>query len=234
MTDDDAVAEHAARFDEMAGDYDESAGENEVYRACVALTVEAAAPGPDDTVLDVGAGTGAVGLALAADAGRVLLRDPSEGMLAEAEEKVAERSLGNVEVGRGTFRDPAVGDAEVDVVVSNFAMHHLDDDAKRAAVGTLAALGPRRIVLGDIMFFGETDAEAPFYDPAVDSPSTVGLLADAFTDAGYALTAVEYVHDAAGVLVAERLPDGSGGAGATGDDGTEEDGSGTGERPAGE
>jgi SAM-dependent methyltransferase len=154
-------------------------------------------------VLDVGAGTGAVGLRLATDADRVLLRDPSEGMLAEAGEKAAECSLENVEIGRGTFRDPGIGSADADVIVSNFAMHHLDDDAKRAAIGTLADLGPRRIVLGDIMFFGVTDAEAPFYDPAVDSPATVGLLADAFTDAGYALTAVEYVHAVAGVLVAE-------------------------------
>jgi SAM-dependent methyltransferase len=203
MTADDEVADHAARFDEMATEYDESAGENAAYRACRALTVEAAAPGSADAVLDVGAGTGAVGLRLAADADRVALRDPSEGMLAEAEEKTVERSLENVEIGRGTFRDPGVESADADVIVSNFAMHHLDDDAKRAAIGTLVDLGPRRIVLGDIMFFGATDAEAPFYDPAVDSPATVGLLADAFTDAGYALTAVEYVHDVAGVLVAE-------------------------------
>jgi len=33
----------------------------------------------------------------------------------------------------------------------------------------------------------------------------VGVLADAFTDAGYALTGVEMVHDQVGVLVADRL-----------------------------
>jgi hypothetical protein len=33
----------------------------------------------------------------------------------------------------------------------------------------------------------------------------VGHLADALTDAGFALTAVERVHDQVGVLVAERV-----------------------------
>jgi hypothetical protein len=38
----------------------------------------------------------------------------------------------------------------------------------------------------------------------VDDPSTVGVLANAFTDAGFVLTAVERVHEQVGVLVAER------------------------------
>ncbi len=56
------------------------------------------------------------------------------------------------------------------------------------------------------MFFGEPDSDAPFYSPEVDDPATVGVLADAFTDAGFSLTAVERVHDQVGVLVAERSP----------------------------
>jgi hypothetical protein len=55
------------------------------------------------------------------------------------------------------------------------------------------------------MFFGEPDPEEPFYSPDVDDPATVGLLADAFTDAGFALTAVEMVHDQVGVLVADEV-----------------------------
>ncbi|PSP71361.1 SAM-dependent methyltransferase, partial [Halobacteriales archaeon QH_9_66_26] len=42
------------------------------------------------------------------------------------------------------------------------------------------------------------------YSPEVDDPATVGTLADALTDAGFSLTAVERVHDQVGVLVAER------------------------------
>jgi SAM-dependent methyltransferase len=154
-------------------------------------------------VLDLGTGTGAIALALAPRAKRVVGRDISEGMLERATEKARERGIENVEFSYGEFRDPHV-DGEVDVVTSNFALHHLSDEEKREAVEVIAALGPRRLVLGDVMFFGEADPDEPFYSPAVDDPATVGTLADIFTDCGFALTAVERVHDQVGVLVGER------------------------------
>jgi SAM-dependent methyltransferase len=194
--------EHAARFDEYAPDYDDSQDSPE-YRACVSLVVEHARPHADDTVLDLGCGTGAIGLALADDAGRVVGRDISEGMLERAREKAAERGIETVDFGEGSFREPNVGES-VDIVVSNFAMHHLSDDEKREAVDVVTDLGARRFVLGDVMFFGEPDPDEPFYSPEVDDPATVGTLADALTDAGFALTAVEPVHEQVGVLVAER------------------------------
>jgi len=201
-----SLEEHAARFDERATEYDDS--KSEEYKAAVSLTVAHAAPRPDDVVLDLGTGTGAVALPLAERADRVIGRDISEGMLAEAREKAADRGL-DVAFGRGRFRDPDVG-ADVDVVTSNFAMHHLSDDEKREAVAVVADLDPRRVVLGDVMFFGDPDPAAPFYSPDVDDPATVGTLVEAFTDAGLAVTAVERVHDQVGVLVAERVdrPDG--------------------------
>jgi len=55
------------------------------------------------------------------------------------------------------------------------------------------------------MLFADADPDDPFYTPDVDDPATVGALADMFTDAGFALTAVERVHDQVGVLVGERV-----------------------------
>lgn len=208
---DHSPADHAARFDQKAPEYDSS--KSDEYKAAVSVVVEHAAPDPDDVVLDLGTGTGAIALALAADAGRVVGRDISEGMLQEARQKAADRGLENVRFGEGRFREPRVGEATpgaegVDIVTSNFAMHHLSDDGKRDAIDVIAALTPRRVVLGDVMFFGEPDPEEPFYSPDVDDPATVGMLADAFTDADFALTAVERVHDQVGVLVAERVETG--------------------------
>jgi len=209
--------EHAARFDDVAAEYDDE--KTPEYNECVALVLEHADVTGEETVLDLGCGTGAIALGLADDAGEVVGRDISEGMLEQARGKAADRGLEHVAFGEGRFREPN-HDGGVDVVTSNFAMHHLSDDEKREAVDVVADLEPRRIVLGDVMLFGRgahgapeasgdepraPNPEEPFYSPEVDDPATVGVLADAFTDAGYALTAVEPVHDQVGVLVADRL-----------------------------
>ncbi|GAA0680516.1 class I SAM-dependent methyltransferase [Natronoarchaeum mannanilyticum] len=196
-----SLEDHAARFDEKAAEYDDS--KSEEYRACAELVIRHAAPEADDVVLDLATGTGAIGLAIAENAEFVVGRDISEGMLDQAREKAAERGIENIAFGEGRFRDPGV-DRDVDVVVSNFAMHHLSDAEKRESIETIAELEPDRFVLGDVMLFGEADPSEPFYSPEVDDPATVGVLADALTDAGFALTAVEQVHEQVGVLVAER------------------------------
>ncbi|RZH67480.1 class I SAM-dependent methyltransferase [Natrinema altunense] len=196
-----SLDEHAARFDEQASEYDDS--KSEEYNACANLVIEHAAPGADDIVLDLATGTGAIALALAPDAKRVVGRDISDGMLAEAKRKADDEGLENLAFDTGRFREPAY-DGPVDIVTSNFAMHHLSDAEKREAIAVIGDLEPRTFVLGDVMFFGEPDPDEPFYSPEVDDPATVGMLADAFTDAGFSLTAVERVHDQVGVLVAER------------------------------
>jgi SAM-dependent methyltransferase len=213
------LEEHASRFDDIAGEYDDSQNDTEEYRASVSLVIDHAVGearsasespsgrrprglSPEDTVADLGTGTGAIALSLADDAGEVVGRDISEGMMEQAREKAAEKGLDNVEFGEGRFREPNV--EEADVVVSNFAMHHLSDEEKVEAIEAIAEIGPRKFVLGDVMFFGEPNPDEPFYSPEVDDPSTVGHLADALTDAGFALTAVEKVHEQVGVLVAER------------------------------
>lgn len=200
------VEEHAARFDDHAAQYDEQQQGKE-YRACVSLVLEHADPDPSDVVVDLGTGTGAIGLSLAGAADRVVGRDISEGMMDKAREKAAEYGIENVEFEHGTFREPEY-DGPVDIVVSNFALHHLNETEKRETIETIAGLAPQKFVLGDVMFFGIPDPEGPYYDPEVDDPSTVGVLADALTDAGFSLTAVERIHEQVGVLVAERAVEG--------------------------
>lgn len=196
------VEEFAEAYDEWAPEYDDE-NDFEERRALETLVVEHASPGPEDTVVDLGTGTGAIALALAEDAGTVIGRDVSEGMLRRAREKASARDVENVEFGSGRFREPNV--AAADIVVTNLALHHLGDDEKREAIGTIAALEPRRIVFGEAMYFGERSPEDPLFNPDNVYPSTVGHLVAALTDAGYAVTAVEKVHEEAGVLVAERF-----------------------------
>lgn len=201
-----SLDEHADRFSEHAADYDDEQNST-AYRDCADLVVGHANPGDEDIVLDLGTGTGAIALPLAETAAFVAGRDISEGMLSEARSKADERGLDDADFDEGRFRAPNV-ERDVDMVTSNFAMHHLSDEEKREAIDVIADLEPRTFVLGDVMFFGEPNPEDPFYSPEVDDPATVGTLADAFTDAGFALTAVERVHEQVGVLVGERVPDG--------------------------
>ena len=197
------VEELAARFSEKADIYDES--KSDEYHACANLVIAYADPAPDDVVLDLGAGTGAISLALAPDAERILARDISDGMMQKGRRKAETAGISNVEFAYGEFRDPEIdADQRVDIVTSNFALHHLGDDEKREAIRVMADTGARRIVLGDVAFFEEPDPGVPFYNPDVDDPATVGTLVEAFTAVGFAVTAVERVHDQVAVIVAER------------------------------
>ncbi|KPN30947.1 arsenite S-adenosylmethyltransferase [Halolamina pelagica] len=197
-----SIDDHAERFSAVAEEYDEQQDSDE-YAACASMVIDAADPGPEETVLDLGTGTGAIALALAGDAGTVIGRDISEGMLAEARRKAEAAGHENVSFGEGRFREPNV-DTEVDVVVSNFAMHHLADDEKRAAIEAIAALAPRRFVLGDVMLSAPIPEGEEQYAPEVDDPAAVGVLVEALTDAGFTVSDVTLVSDQYGVLVADR------------------------------
>lgn len=195
-----SIDEHAARFDELASEYDDN--NTPEYKETVQTIVKYANPAPDETVLDLGCGTGAIALAVADTAEKVIGRDISHGMLEEAKKRAESMGYSNVSFGEGRFRSPEY-DGPVDLVVSNFAMHHLADTEKAEAISVIAEYTPRRFVLGDLMFFGEPDPDAPFYDPEVDDPATVGMLVDELTSAGFIITDVEQIHPQVGVLVAD-------------------------------
>ena len=199
------IEQHAARFDDMATGYDD--GDRPIYAACASRVIEAASPTESDRVLDLGTGTGAIAITLATDAIEVIGRDISVEMLAKAKEKAVDQGIKNVEFGIGRFREPQYA-GDVDIVTSNYALHHLDDAAKRDAITRIATFEPKRFVLGDLVFFDIPDHTDLDYDPAVDDPASVGMLTESLTDAGFEISKVERMSDQAGVIVAREPREG--------------------------
>lgn len=146
-------------FDERARDWDtperyERASEvAAAIRAHVALAATMRA-------IDVGAGTGLLGLALAPDVGEMVLAEPSAGMLEVVREKLAAGGPRNVHAIRFDLTtDPAPGPA-FDLVVSLLVLHHVADTALAlAAIHALFKPGGQ-LALADL------DAEdGSFHDP---------------------------------------------------------------------
>src|SRR5260221_4390370 len=151
-----------ATFDERASEWDTP---DRVERAgVVAAAVRAAVPLTEDMrAIEIGAGTGLLGLHFAGDLASLVLTDPSAGMLEVATEKIRRTGLSNVSVAPvELLREPGPG-GPFDLLLSLLVLHHVDDTAAafRAMYGLLAPGG--RIALADLDredgTFHDADAE---------------------------------------------------------------------------
>lgn len=128
-------------FDERAPEWDTS---RRIARAEeAARTIQSALDIPPGCrAIEVGAGTGLLGLALRPRLGTLVLADTSEGMLAEAARKVREGGLGDVTVVPFDLasNDPPPG-GPFDLVVSLLLLHHVED-TRAALAGMHRLLGP--------------------------------------------------------------------------------------------
>jgi 2-polyprenyl-3-methyl-5-hydroxy-6-metoxy-1,4-benzoquinol methylase len=98
---------------------------------------------PDTRAIDVGAGTGLLGLDLLSDVGSVVLADPSRGMIEVTERKILANGIADAKsIVYDMPAAPPPG-APFDLVTSMLALHHIDDtDAVlRAAFAMLAPGG---------------------------------------------------------------------------------------------
>ena len=108
----------------------------------------------DDTVLEMGAGTGEFALAAARRCAQVFAIDISPGMLDLARNKAQERGVDNIRFLSGGFLTYRHRDKPPDAIVSQIALHHLPDFWKQIALLNMAGmLRPGgRLCLRDIVY----------------------------------------------------------------------------------
>ena len=137
-----------ATFDERAKEWDTP---DRIERAAeVAAAIGAAVPlSGSERVVEVGAGTGLLGLHFASQVEELLLTDPSAGMLEVAAEKVRRAALGNVRTQRFDLTADALP-GRFDLLLSLLMLHHVEDTAAALAAmrGLLEPGG--RIAVADL------------------------------------------------------------------------------------
>lgn len=120
----------------------------------VERVITEAAARPSDRVIDLGCGSGQLALRLAPGAASVLAVDVSREMIALLEENARRAHVSNVEGVATPIERLTVEPGSVDLVVSNYALHHLRDPDKKIVVErAMTWLAPGgRLIIGDMMF----------------------------------------------------------------------------------
>lgn len=124
---------------------------SELFTDLLDVVLTAASPGRSDVVVDLGAGAGFLSIPFAERSRRVYAVDASGAMLALLGQSAERRALA-IETIRCDVRRFAPAEP-VDVVVSNYALHHLRRADKEALLAACHAwLRPGgRVVIGDLM-----------------------------------------------------------------------------------
>ena len=134
-------------FDEKAQDWDTP--ERRDRARAIADIIRTHVPlSPSMRAIDIGAGTGLLGLELAAEVGSMVLAEPSEGMLAVAREKLAADGPGNVTAIPFDIEAGPPDGAPFDLAVSLLVLHHVaDTPAALRSIHDLLAPGGRIALL---------------------------------------------------------------------------------------
>lgn len=147
------MSEDPYGWDERVEAWDEVAA-SDTFQSIRDRVIELACPEHDDMVVDLGAGTGLLALALAPRVRELVAVDISEPMLERLDDAAIASSIHNVETVLADLRRLPLDDESATLVVSNYAFHHLHDTGKELALAEVRRiLRPGgRLVICDMMF----------------------------------------------------------------------------------
>ena len=162
------------RWSRRAASWDREAPANGGLASVVAAVVEEARVRPGMRVADLGCGTGQVTLPLVRRGATVTAIDISAEMIALLHANAERERLTAVTGVVAELERLALPWGSLDLVVSNYALHHLADAEKRRLVErSMTWLRPGgRIVIGDMMFGRGADPQ----DRAIIREKAVALL----------------------------------------------------------
>ena len=154
-----------ADFDAIAEDYDRNMRRVRDIDGEINEVLEFLDLKPEQSLLELGTGTGEFALAAACRCSRVYAVDLSQGMLRYARKKAASRDISNVEFLPGGFLTYEHHGGPVDAAVTQIALHHLPDFWKQVAlirIASLLNLGGRFCLRDVVYSFGAADYQAYF------------------------------------------------------------------------
>lgn len=134
--------------------WDHGAGDNPGLVKVVQQVLAEARPTGTERAVDLGCGSGQVSLALAPKVASLLAVDISEKMISLLLENARLRGVGNIDARSVPIEQFECQPGSVDLVVTNYALHHLRDEDKPKVIGRVWEwLSPGgRLVIGDMMF----------------------------------------------------------------------------------
>lgn len=164
-----------ADFDAIAEDYDESQRRCRDVQGEIREILDFLDLKGDQTVLEIGTGTGEFALAAARHCARVYAVDLSEGMLRYAGKKAKSRGVENVEFLQGGFLTYQHQGAPVDAVVTQIALHHLPDFWKQIALLRMAGVlkDGGKLCLRDVVYSFDVREHAAFFEDFISRSSQI-------------------------------------------------------------
>jgi putative AdoMet-dependent methyltransferase len=130
----------------------------------------------DNTLIEIGTGTGEFAIAAARKCSNVIAIDVSESMLKCAEMKARTKDITNIQFIRAGFLTYQHQSSTVDVVVSQLALHHLPDFWKQIALLHISEMMKPggKLYLKDIIYSFDPKKSRSFFERYITDLSTTG------------------------------------------------------------